>query len=183
MGMSESPVVLDILAQLLRIRPLGCRSGLRELQGASLCNPYAMRSYNRYIPAIGILAAFLIVLPAAATSATSAIKITNCYKASSRPKSLTLTCADANTSLSALRWSSFGGASAMATGTLDLNTCTPNCAAGKVVHYPVAVAASAPRSCKAGLRVYNKLTLRFTGRPPKSASHLERWTLGCPLPG
>ncbi|HVR06023.1 MAG TPA: hypothetical protein VMS02_08270 [Solirubrobacteraceae bacterium] len=142
-----------------------------------------MRSYNRYILAIGILTAFLIALPAAATSATSTIKITNCNKASSRPKSLTLTCADANTALSGLRWSSFGGATAKATGMLDLNTCTPNCAAGKVIHYPVAVAASAPRSCKAGLRVYNKLTLSFTGRTPKSAGRLKRWTLGCPLSG
>jgi hypothetical protein len=135
---------------------------------------------NRHILASGILAVTLVVAIGTSASATSTIKITNCVKASSRPKTLTLTCADGNTVLSGLRWSSFGGASAQATGTLELNTCTPNCAGGKFVRYPVAVKANDPRTCKAGLRVYNKLTLRFTGRTPSSAGSLKRWTLGCP---
>lgn len=108
------------------------------------------------------------------------MKITDCVKASSRPKTLTLTCGDGNTVLSRLHWSSFGGASAQASGTFETNTCNPNCANGKVVRYPVAVLASDTRTCKAGLRIYNKLTLRFTGRHPSSTSGLKRWTLGCP---
>jgi hypothetical protein len=122
----------------------------------------------------------LIAVIGTSATATSTIKITNCTKASSRPKALTLTCADANTVLSGLRWSSFGSASALATGTLQTNTCTPDCARGKFVRYPVAVKASDPRTCKAGLRVYNKVTLRFTGRAPSSAGSLKHWTLGCP---
>jgi hypothetical protein len=113
-------------------------------------------------------------------SAASPLKITNCVKASSRPQTLTLTCGDGNTVLSKLRWSSFGGTSARAHGTFETNTCSPNCAQGKVVRYPVAVRASNPRSCKAGLRVYNKVTLQFTGRSPSSSGDLKRWTLGCP---
>jgi hypothetical protein len=113
-------------------------------------------------------------------SASSTIKITNCTSASSRPKTLTLTCGDANTVLTGLRWSSFGGASALATGTLETNTCTPNCANGKFVRYSVAVRANDPRTCKAGLRVYNKVALRFAGRAPSSAGSLKHWTLGCP---
>jgi hypothetical protein len=93
---------------------------------------------------------------------------------------VTLACGDGNTVLSGLRWSSFGGAGARAKGTLEMNTCTPNCAQGKVVRYPVTVKAAAPRSCKGGLRVYNKLTLQFTGRVPSSSNGLKRWTLGCP---
>ncbi len=112
--------------------------------------------------------------------ATAPIEITNCVKATGRPKTLTLACADGNSVLNGLRWSSFGGASARATGTLELNACTPNCAQGKFVRYPVAVGANDPRTCKAGLRVYSKLTLRFTGRAPSSAGSLKRWTLGCP---
>ena len=84
------------------------------------------------------------------------------------------------TVLTGLRWSSFGGASALATGTLQTNTCTPNCASGKFVRYPVAVRANSPRTCKGGLRVYDKVTLRFTGRAPSSAGSLKHWTLGCP---
>jgi hypothetical protein len=148
-----------------------------------------LRVFNRQILTSGLLAVTLVAAVGASASATSAttgasatstIKITNCVKATSRPKTLTLACADGNTVLSGLRWSSFGGASAQATGTLETNTCAPNCASGKFVRYQVAVKANDPRTCKAGLRVYNKLTLRFTGRAPSSAGSLKRWTLGCP---
>jgi hypothetical protein len=139
-----------------------------------------MSFHNRYLLAAGTLAATLLVSGAIVASAASTVKITNCVKASSAPKTLTLACGDGNTVLSGLRWSSFGGASASARGTLKMNTCEPNCAAGKVVSYPVAVQASDQRNCKQGARVYNKITLRFTGRAPKSANSLKRWTLGCP---
>jgi hypothetical protein len=139
-----------------------------------------MNTYRRNFLATGILAALLIAYGVMAASAASTVKITNCVKASARPKSLTLACGDGNTVLSGLRWSSFGGSSARARGTLETNTCEPNCAAGKVVRYPVAVSATAVRRCKAGLRVYNKVTLRFTGRAPSASAVLKHWTLGCP---
>jgi hypothetical protein len=139
-----------------------------------------MRLLNRYVLASGILVVALAAMVGTSASASSPIKITNCTKASSRPKMVTLTCADANTVLTGLRWSSFGGASALATGTLESNTCTPNCASGKVVRYPVAVRANGTRICKAGLRVYDRITLRFTRRAPSSAGSLKHWTLGCP---
>jgi hypothetical protein len=80
-----------------------------------------------------------------------------------------------------LSWSSFGGVSAQARGSFVMNTCEPNCAAGKDVSYSVRVTASQARTCKRGVRVYNKLTLRFTGRRPASSGRLTHWTLGCPL--
>jgi hypothetical protein len=140
----------------------------------------AMRFCNPRFLASAVLVVALVACSAVAASATSSVKITNCVKASTRPKALTLACGDGNTVLSGLRWSSFGSASAAAKGTLEMNTCTPNCAQGKVVKYPVSVKAGDVRSCKAGLRVYNKLTLTFTGRAPSSSSTLKRWTLGCP---
>jgi hypothetical protein len=94
---------------------------------------------------------------------------------------VTLACADDNAVLIALRWSSFGGSSAQGKGTLETNTCTPSCAQGKFVRYPVAVKAGDRRTCKSGLRVYNEVTLRFTGRAPSSAKGLKHWTLGCPI--
>jgi hypothetical protein len=139
-----------------------------------------MRLLNRYVLTGGILVVALATVVGSSASATSTIKITNCTKASSRPKTVTLTCADANTVLTGLRWSSFGGASALATGTLETNTCTPNCASGKLVRYPVAVRANGQRTCKAGLHVYDKVTLRFTRHAPSSAGSLKHWTLGCP---
>jgi hypothetical protein len=139
-----------------------------------------MNLYNRRFLTCGILAVTLLASGAMSASGASGLKITNCNKAVSKPKSVTLTCGDGNTVLSGLSWSSFGGGSASASGTFKMNTCEPNCASGKVVSYPVSVKATSPRSCKGGLRVYNKVTLKFTGRAPKSAGHLKHWTLGCP---
>jgi opacity protein-like surface antigen len=139
-----------------------------------------MRILNRRFLASVMLAAAVLAALAMSASAASPVKITNCNKASSRPKALTLTCGDANSGLSGLSWSTFGGTKASARGTFEMNTCTPNCAQGKTVKYPVTVTASDPRTCKAGLRVYDKVSLRFTGRVPKSANSLKRWTLGCP---
>jgi hypothetical protein len=127
------------------------------------------------------LAILLIAACSMSALAASQPKITNCIKASSRPKTVTLTCGDGNTVLKGLTWSSYGGARAKAKGTFTINLCEPNCAAGKAASFPVTVTASDPRNCKGGLlRVYNKLTLLFPGRTPKSPGGLSRWTLGCP---
>jgi hypothetical protein len=136
-----------------------------------------MRTHSRYLLAVAVLA---VAIAASAASAASPVKITNCNKAVSRPKQMTLTCADANTGLSKLKWSSFGGTSAKGSGTFYTNTCEPNCASGKTVRYPVTVAASAPRGCKAGLRVYGKLQLKFTGKVPSSVASQKNWALRCP---
>ncbi len=126
------------------------------------------------------LAAAIVAVGAIAAFAASPLKINNCVKASSRPKSLTLACGDGNTVLKGLKWSSFGGATAQAKGTFTINLCEPNCAEGKAASFPVTVKASDPRKCKGGLRVYNKVTLKFKGTAPKSQGELNHWTLGCP---
>ena len=126
------------------------------------------------------LAAAIVAVGAIAAFAASPLKINNCVKASSRPKSLTLACGDGNTVLKGLKWSSFGGATAQAKGTVVINLCEPNCAEGKAASFPVTVKASDPRKCKGGLRVYNKVTLKFKGKSPKTEGELNRWTLGCP---
>jgi hypothetical protein len=140
-----------------------------------------MQARSRQFLVVTTLLAVMVAAGAVAASGAGAVKITNCNKASSRPKRVTLTCGDGNVALSGLRWSSFGGASASAVGTLEMNTCTPNCASGKVVRYPVNIKAYDTRSCKGSLKVYDKLTLKFTARKPSSAGNLTRWTLGCPM--
>jgi hypothetical protein len=127
-----------------------------------------------------VAAVLIAALSMSSAFAASPVKITNCIKTASRPKLLTLTCGDGNTVLKGLSWSSFGGPSAKAKGTFVINLCEPNCAEGKAASFPVTVKASDPRNCKGGLRVYNKLTLQFPGRTPKSTGGLSRWTLGCP---
>lgn len=141
-----------------------------------------MRSPKGFLASSMLVAVILIVVAAFSMSALAAspVKITNCVKASSAPKTVTLTCGDGNTVLKGLNWSSYGGPSAKAKGTFVINLCEPNCAEGKAVSFPVTVKASDPRNCKGALRVYNKLTLQFPGRTPKSPGGLSRWTLGCP---
>ena len=113
-------------------------------------------------------------------SAAAPLKITSCYSAASRPKTIVLTCADANTALKGLAWSSFGGSTAQGKGTFVTNNCEPNCASGKNISYPVKLKATGSVSCKHGLRVYGKLTLQFTGKAPGPAVP-RTWKLGCPV--
>jgi hypothetical protein len=126
-----------------------------------------------------LAAAALIAAFAISASAASPLKITNCNKAASSPKLLTLTCADANTALKGMTWSSFGGPAAQGRGTFVMNTCEPNCAAGKDVSYPVKVKATGALTCKHGLRVYGRLALHFTGRAP-GREIPRNWKLACP---
>ena len=66
--------------------------------------------------------------------------VINCLlKSQTRPSSLILTCADAGDVLAHLHWVSWGSTAAFATGTEQINDCTPNCAAGKFISYPVLV--------------------------------------------
>jgi hypothetical protein len=127
------------------------------------------------------LLAAAITLAALVMSAAAAapLKITNCNRAASRPKLVTLTCGDGNTVLKGLSWSSFGAATAQAKGTFVTNTCKPNCAEGKDVSYPVRVNVSASKKCK-GVRVYERVALTFTGRKPGPAIP-RNWKLGCPI--
>jgi hypothetical protein len=122
----------------------------------------------------------LVAVFSISASATAPLKLTNCNRAVARPTLLTLTCGDGNTVLKGLRWSSFGGPSARATATFVTNTCTPNCAAGKDVSYPARVQVTSPRTCKGGVRVYNKLKLEFLARAPGPGVP-RSWTLGCPI--
>jgi hypothetical protein len=140
-----------------------------------------MPSKSSHLLAGLVIATFVIAFGVMTASAAAPLKLTNCNRSASRPKQLTLTCGDGNTVLKGLTWSSFGGTTAQAKGTFTTNTCKPNCASGKDVSYPASVTASSPKTCKGGVRVYNKLTLKFTGKVPSSISSQKNWTLGCPI--
>ena len=146
-----------------------------------MCDHPAVRLL-KHLALSSALAMTVAVVAALAVSASAAapLKITNCNSAASRPKLLTLTCGDGNTVLKGLSWSSFGGRTASAKGTFVMNTCEPDCAAGKDVSYQVKATASGSLTCKRGVRVYAKLTLQFTGRAP-GASVPRNWKLGCPI--
>ena len=86
-----------------------------------------------------------------------------------RPKSFVLACADANSALSGLSYSSWTSAYAAASGTQVVNDCIPNCAAGKFLRYPAVVVfwRSEPVAHHPGEKYFTRVTLMYPGsRPP-----------------
>ncbi len=136
---------------------------------------------HHHLSASALLAAAIAIAAfAMSASAASPLKITNCNKAASRPKLLTLTCGDGNTVLKGLTWSSFGGSTAQGNGTFVTNTCEPNCSEGKNVSYPATVKATGSKKCKGGTTVYAKLTLTYTGAKKPPPSDPRKWFFRCP---
>jgi hypothetical protein len=133
-----------------------------------------------YLSASALLAAAIAIAAfAMSASAASPLKITNCNKAASSPKLLTLTCGDGNTVLKGMKWSNFGAATATGKGTFVSNTCEPNCAEGKDVSYAVTVEAMGSKKCK-GATVYAKLSLTYTGAKKPPPSEPRKWFFRCP---
>ena len=96
--------------------------------------------------------------------------VVNCsFKQQTRPSNFILTCADAGDVLADLHWVSWGPSAAFATGTEQINDCTPNCAAGKFINYPVLVDLWHPEALKGhpGTFYFSRATRVYTAnRPP-----------------
>jgi hypothetical protein len=127
-----------------------------------------------------LAAAIVIAALAMSASASAPLKITNCNKAQTKPKTVVLTCGDANTALKNMSWTSFGGATAAGKGTYVTNTCEPNCASGKNVSYPVTVKATGSKKCNGGVSVYGKASFTFTGAKKPGKNIQRSWTFFCP---
>jgi hypothetical protein len=135
---------------------------------------------QHYLSASALLAAAIaFAVFAMSAAAASSLKITNCNKAASSPKLLTLTCGDGNTVLKGMTWTDFGAATASGKGTFVTNTCDPNCAEGKNVSYAVTVKAQGSKKCK-GATVYAKLSLTYTGAKKPPPSEPRKWFFRCP---
>ena len=108
----------------------------------------------------------------ATTRPTGVPKVYNCLHAQVRPGSFTLACADGNSYLAHLAWSSWTANSASGTGTQMINDCQPYCAAGKFRGYPADVTfwRGEPVPNHPGQRYFSRVTLRYPGaRPPVSS--------------
>jgi hypothetical protein len=140
-----------------------------------------MTTLRKHHLTVSVLLAAAIAIAALSVSASAAtpLKITNCNKAASRPKLLTLTCGDGNEVLKGMTWSNFGAPTASGKGMFVTNDCEPNCAAGKDVSYPVSVKAQGSKKCK-GATVYAKLSLTYTGPKKPPPSEPRKWFFPCP---
>ena len=85
------------------------------------------------------------------------------------PSSFILTCADANDALTALHWVGWAASQAFGTGTETVNTCTPDCADGKLVSYPALITLWRPEPLPGhpGVLYFTRITRIYPGsRPP-----------------
>jgi len=96
--------------------------------------------------------------------------VINClFKSQTRPAYFILTCADAGDVLAHLHWVSWAPGAAFATGVEQINDCTPNCAAGKFINYPVLVNLWRPEPLPGhpGVLYFSRVTRVYTNnRPP-----------------
>jgi len=70
-----------------------------------------------------------------------------------------------------LVWSAWGSPQATATGTEEINNCTPNCAAGKFTGYPATVTLAGLRPYGTGLEAYSTIVIQST-----AANETETYT-------
>ena len=90
-----------------------------------------------------------------------------------RPKSLTIACGDANSRGVQLAWSTWGRASARATGTFTWNVCVPYCAASKKWDKTAATfTLSKPVSTKKGW-LFEALVVHITGKVPSAMQRTQ----------
>jgi len=121
----------------------------------------------------------------ASASVSSTVWFDCTHRGQVEPSGYILTCADAGSVLEHLVWKSWTVQQAVATGVHELNSCTPNCAEGTFIAYPVVVTLwrSEPVSGQPGEQYFTRITVRYTGpRPPAYTSngqlvrHPARWT-------
>jgi len=112
------------------------------------------------VVALGVTCAGLLTATDSVAKAPAASKVyiaaQGCSGHSYKPTSVVLACADGNLSASKLKYSSYGTREASATGTIRMNTCTPNCAAGKFKSQSGSVRFSAVVRCKDGRSYFTR---------------------------
>jgi hypothetical protein len=113
-----------------------------------------------------------MVLAALAASSAAAFRghhvfVANrfCMGHTRRPAKIEIACGTGEFYAAGLRYSSYGGRKAHATGTLWLDDCTPNCAQGTFRSYPGRVVLKHIISCDRRY-YYGVIRWVFTGTPP-----------------
>jgi hypothetical protein len=108
--------------------------------------------------------------PASLTATQRSTVVVDCSgQRETRPSSFVLTCADANDALTALNWVSWANNVAFGLGTEKVNTCTPDCADGKLVGYPALITLWRPEPLPGhpSLRYFTRITRVYpSNRPP-----------------
>jgi hypothetical protein len=101
-----------------------------------------------------------------------------------KPRSFTVTCADGGIQYEQLKWASWTPGRARASGLLEENDCTPNCAYGHFHTYPATIVLSGNAALKnhPGVHCYTEMTVTLTGARPKYVHGLAPVTQIISLP-
>ncbi len=107
-------------------------------------------------------------ITAVIAKAPSHVLLDCAFKPQVKPSSYFIACADAGTGIEAMHWTSWTPKLASGYGTFFENNCTPNCASGKIIGYPVVATLWGSAAVKGypADRRYTELTLVFTGKRP-----------------
>ena len=95
-----------------------------------------------------------------------------------KPRSITVTCADANFRLTNVRWTSYTASSARGRATARIDTCEPDCVSGTFRTYRVTVTLTRARQC-GDVPQFTRLAVIFQGSPPQGFERAERQRFGC----
>ncbi len=109
-----------------------------------------------------------VVLAGPASAASSPVVLVNCKGAGQvRPAGYDIGCMPSSELVTRLTWTSWRSV-AFGSGVLEVNNCTPTCAQGRYVKYPILVALwrAEPWPKHAGRAYFSRLTWIFTGKPP-----------------
>lgn len=146
-------------------------------------------SSRRAATALALAVASVAAVPAsglarpgaqARAAATNVYLTGDCRHPQSTPSTVILACGDANTFVRSLRWTHWNTSLAVGRGTLSVNSCVPNCAAGHFQSYPAVLQVSRAIACGASHSVqYTRATLFLNGRRPGGLGRQSRWRLIC----
>ncbi len=116
----------------------------------------------------------------AAAAAAKVYLAGDCVHAQTAPATVTLTCGDGNTYLTGLRWTHWNTGTASASGTLNVNTCEPNCADGHLETFPASLQVSGAKACGRSHKVqYTKASLVLSGKRPSGVARKTSYALVC----
>jgi hypothetical protein len=120
------------------------------------------------VVSVPVAAAQLSAASAKGSSAKVYIAANACTGHALKPSKVTFACADGNAYGTNLRYSSYGSQQAQATGTIVVNSCTPNCAAGHFRKKAGKVRFSAVVRCADGRRYFTRARYQY-GKKSASA--------------
>jgi hypothetical protein len=86
-----------------------------------------------------------------------------------------VTSADGSGYVNGISWTSWGQATATGTGTLNVNNCTPSCAAGTYTGYPATVTLSGLVAYRSGTDAYSRMVVSAPTSPYGGKPSLVAW--------